>query len=142
MFYEQRTDRSDTTSADLGAEYETDLRTAIEDVGIDRAIAETDVDRGTLVALLEGSLPALTLSEAAAIQSLATETPDADEIADLACDHLLLGMSNAIMDVDALDRRLELDLGPKAIQRKLERRDPMTFEEFVRFQAAIAAEES
>lgn len=141
MFYEHRADRSDTTPRDLRGEYEADLVAAIEHVGVDRAVEETGLARETLEGLVSGSSPDLTLSEAAAIQSLAPDAPDADAMVDLACDHLLLGMSNAILDVDALDRELDLDLGPKRIQRKLERREPMTFEEFVRFQAAIASEQ-
>jgi len=144
MFYDNRTDGSDTSLDALRSEYGNDLRAAIEGVGIDRAVRKTDVDRETLETLTEGSSPDvdLTLSEAAAIQSLAPGTPDAEEIVDLACDHLLLGMSNAILDVDGLDRALDIDLGPKTIQRKIERREPMRFDEFVRFQHVIAREQA
>jgi hypothetical protein len=144
MFYDNRTDGSHTSIDALRAEYEDDLRTAIGEVGIDGAAEETGIDRETLATLLEGSLRDAdpSLSEAAAIQSLASGTPDADEIIDLAGDHLLLGMSNAILDVDGLDCRLDLDLGPKTIQRKIERRESMTFDEFVRFQHVIAREQT
>ncbi|MFW5919939.1 MAG: DUF5791 family protein [Halanaeroarchaeum sp.] len=144
MFYDERTDGSHTSIDALWSEYEEDLRAAIEAVGIDGAAEETGIDRERLVALLEGPLQGvdLSLSEAAAIQSIAQETPDADEIVDLACDHLLLGMSTAILDVDGLDRHLDLDLGPKTIQRKIERREPMTFDEFVRFQHVIEREQA
>ena len=144
MFYDNRTDGSHTSIDALRGEYEDDLRAAIEEVGIDNGAEETGIDRETLATLLEGSLQDAdpSLSEAAAIQSLAPGTPDAEEIVDLACDHLLLGMSNAILDVDGLDRRLDLDLGPKTIQRKIERRESMTFDEFVRFQHVIAREQA
>ena len=144
MFYDNRTDGSHTSVDALRDQYEDDLRAAIEDVGIDRAVEETGIDRERLATLLEESLQDAdpSLSEAAAIQSLAPGTPGADEIVDLAGDHLLLGMSNAILDVDGLDRRLDIDLGPKTIQRKIERRESMTFDEFVRFQHVIAREQA
>jgi hypothetical protein len=144
MFYDNRTDGSDTSLDALRSEYGNDLRAAIEEVGTDGAAEETGIDRETLETLGEGSPPDvdLSLSEAAAVQSLAPGTPDADEIVDLACDHLLLGMSNAILDVDGLDRALDIDLGPKTIQRKIERRESMTFDEFVRFQHVIAREQA
>ena len=146
MFYEHRSDGSDSSPDEFRVEYLADLRSAIEGVGIDRAVERTGIDRETLARFLEASdehrLSDLTLTDAAAIQSLAPDTPDRDDIVLLARDHLLLGMSNAIVDVDALDRELDHDFGAGTIQRKLEGDEPMTFEEFVRFQHAIARKES
>lgn len=142
MFYDNRTDRSHSSAATLRAEYENELRAAIAVVGIERAVEETTVERDRLDSLMNEKSSDLTLTEAASIQALAPETPDAETIIDLTCDHLLLGMSNAILDVEALDRRLDVDLGAKTIQRKLEQRESMTFDEFIRFQHAIQREQS
>ncbi|MFQ3293401.1 MAG: hypothetical protein ACI9PP_000341 [Halobacteriales archaeon] len=142
MFYDNRKDRSHSSVGNLRAEYENDLRAAIAAIGIERAVEETRVERDRLGSLVDGTSPDLTLAEAASIQALAPEAPGAETIVDLACDHLLLGMSNAILDVEALDRRLDVDLGAKTIQRKIERQESMTFDEFIRFQHAILQEQS
>ena len=89
-------------------------------------------------AIGDGTAPELRLEEAAQIQALAEGTPDAETIVTMACEHLLLGMSSAVLDVEALESELEIDLEAKEIQQKIERRTPMTFEEFVYLQHAIA----
>lgn len=137
MFYEQRTTVPDSP-ADLRAEYEDDLRAVVDRQGPDTVAGRTDVDRETATALLEGDSPALTLPEAAEIQSLAEGEPDPDEMVTIACEHLLLGMSTAVLDVDAIESELELDLDAKEIQQKIERRAPMTLEEYVHVQYVIA----
>ncbi len=43
----------------------------------------------------------------------------------MACEHLLLGMSTAVLDVDAVESDLEIDLAAKEIQQKIERRAPI-----------------
>jgi len=138
MFHDQRRDVDGMTPADLRAEYDADLQAAVESVGVDEAAAESGVDRATVEALLADERPALSLPDAAALQALSGDAPDADTAVEIACEHLLLGMSTGVMDVDALASALELDLGPKEVQQKLERRAPMSFEEFVHIQHAIA----
>ena len=56
----------------------------------------------------------------------------------MGCEHLLLGMSTGVMDVDTLASEIALDMDPKEIQQKLERRAPMSFDEYVHLQHAIA----
>ncbi|QSW98425.1 DUF5791 family protein [Haloterrigena alkaliphila] len=137
MFYEQRMTVPESP-ADLRAEYEDDLRAVVNQHGVDAVAERTDVDRETADALLEGESPALTLPEAAQIQSLEAGEPDPDEMVTIACEHLLLGMSTAVLDVDALEGELDLDLDAKEIQQKLEQRAPMSFEEYVHLQYVIA----
>lgn len=137
MFYEQRTSVPDSP-AGLRAEYEDDLESVVARHGPETVADRTDVDRETVDALLEGDSPALTLEEAAQIQSLAEGEPDPGEIVTIACEHLLLGMSTAVLDVDALESEIDLDLDAKEIQQKIERRAPMSLEEFVHVQYAIA----
>ncbi|NHN47451.1 hypothetical protein G9464_07560 [Halostella sp. JP-L12] len=138
MFHEQRMDVDGLTPADLRAEYEADLADAVEAVGIDAAVEETTLDRDALTALVEDESPSLSLEEAAQVQSLADGVADAETVVEMACEHLLLGMTTGVMDVDAVSRDLAIDLDPKEVQQKIERRAPMSFDEFVHVQHAIA----
>ena len=138
MFHEQRTSAPDSPD-ELRQEYDDDLAAVLESHGIETVADETDVDRERLEALLEGEAPDLTLEEAAQVQSLADGAPDDPEtIVTMATEHLLLGMSSAVLDVDALETELALELDAKEIQQKIERRAPMSVEEFVHVQYVIA----
>ncbi|WP_246998955.1 DUF5791 family protein [Halosolutus gelatinilyticus] len=137
MFYDQRTTVPDSP-ADLRAEYDDDLRSIVDERGIDPVADETGVDRDRLESLTDGASPALTIEEAAEIQALGEDEPDPDAIVTMACEHLLLGMSTAVLDVDTLESRVDLDAEAKEIQQKIERRAPMTFDEFVHIQYVIA----
>lgn len=136
MFYEQRMTVPDSP-ADLRAEYEDDLATIVEDRGPSAVATEIDVDRARLDTLVDGDSPELSLEEAAAIQSLGDGEPDPETIETMALEHLLLGMSTAVLDVDAVESELDLELDAKEIQQKLESRAPMSFEEFVHVQYVI-----
>lgn len=136
MFYEQRLSVPDTRDS-LRTEYDDDLRSALEQAGLEQAETETDVDRSKLEALRDGEAPDLTLEEAAQIQSLEDGEPDPETIVELAGEHLLLGMTTAVVDVDTLAADLDGGLGATEIQQKIERRAPMTFEEYVAIQYAI-----
>ncbi|WP_226481134.1 DUF5791 family protein [Natrinema amylolyticum] len=137
MFYEQRMTVPDSP-ADLRAEYEDDLATIVERRGTETVAAETDLERETLEALTAGESPALTLEQAAQIQSLGDGEPDPETIVTMALEHLLLGMSTAVLDVDAVESDLEIDLDAKEVHQKIEGRAPMSFEEFVHVQYVIA----
>ena len=137
MFYDQRMTVPDSP-ADLRAEYEDDLRAVIDQHGVDAVAEQTDLDRETADALLESESPDLTLPEVAQIQSLEAGEPEPDEMVTIACDHLLLGMSTAVLDVDSIESELEIELDAKEVQQKLERRAPMSLEEFVHIQYVIA----
>ncbi len=138
MFYEQRTTVPGTVG-ELRAEYESELAALVEGVGVEAAAAETGVDAGRLETLLEGDSPPLDVEEAAAIVALGEGEPDAATAVEIACEHLLLGMATAVLDVDAVADELALGLDPKEIQQKVERRAPMSFEEFVHLQYVIAS---
>ncbi|WP_135819826.1 DUF5791 family protein [Halostella litorea] len=138
MFHDHRTDVDGLSPADLRSEYDADLAAAVEAAGVDRAAEAADVERSTVEALVAGDAPDLTLAAAAAIQALDPDAPDADTLVEMACEHLLLGMTTGVMDVDAVARELAIDLDPKEVQQKIERRAPMTFDEFVHVQHAIA----
>jgi len=137
MFYEQRMTVPDSPAA-LRAEYEDTLATIIDERGPAAVAADADLDEATLEALAAGDAPELTLEEAAAIQSLAEGEPEPETMVTMALEHLLLGMSTAVLDVEALESRVEIDLEAKEIQQKIEGRAPMSFDEFVHVQYVIA----
>ncbi|WP_049900745.1 DUF5791 family protein [Natrinema sp. J7-1] len=137
MFYDQRMTVPDSPAV-LRAEYEADFATIVDDRGPEAVADETDLERETLEAGGAGDSPALTLEQAARIQSLEEGTPDPETIVTMALEHLLLGMSTAGLDVDAVESHLEIDLDAKEIHQKIEGRAPMSFEEFVHIQYVIA----
>lgn len=136
MFYDQRMQAPDTP-AELRAEYDTDLRTILSRV--EDPAARTGIDADRIDALLAGGSPDLSLEEAAEIQAVDDDSPGPETVVEMACDHLLLGMTTAVMDVDTLASELEIELDGKEVQQRIERRAPMSFEEFVHIQHAIAS---
>ncbi|MHC3437324.1 DUF5791 family protein [Natrialbaceae archaeon A-gly3] len=138
MFYEQRTTVPESPS-ELRTEYEAEFASILENVGIEEAVEETGIDRERLEALANGESPEMSLEEAAEIQTLADGEPDAETIVTMAGEHLLLGMSSAVLDVEAVESHIEIDLEAKEIQQKIERRAPMGFEEFVHVQHVIVS---
>ena len=137
MFYEQRMTVPDSPAA-LRAEYEDDLATIVDQHGPAAVAADTDLEQDVLEALAAGDSPDLTVEDAAEIQSLAEGEPDPETIVTMALEHLLLGMSTAVLDVEALESYIDLDLEAKEIQQKIEGRAPMSFAEFVHVQYVIA----
>jgi len=138
MLHEERTDVGDRTPADLAAEYREALRTILADRDVEAVADATGVDAPTLAALADGEAPDLDLADAAAIQALGTDL-DAETINAEACDHLLLGMSMAVLDVDTIAAEYEGDLSGKEIQQRLERRAPTTLAEFARIEHFVAS---
>lgn len=142
MFYDHRRSVPESPLA-LQASYVEDFVDAVETAGIEGAASETSLDEDTLRSIVgepgapEGAAD-LTLEQAAELVALDPDVPDDETIVELACEHLLLGMSAAVLDVDTLASHLDLDLDSKEIQQKIERRAPMTFEEFVHLQYVIA----
>ena len=136
MFYEQRTSVPDSPAA-LRTTYEAQLAAIVDRHGVDEVADATGVEPGTLGALAGEEPVTLTLDEAAAIAAVEPDTPDAEVIVAEACEHLLLGMSTAVLDVETLASHLDLELEPREIQQKIERRAPMDFEEFVHVQHVV-----
>jgi hypothetical protein len=131
---------ADVTAEDLQRRYERGVAAVVEAVGVAEAASETGVETERLEALLDGEDAELTVEEAAALLALSAEHPEADDIVLEVRDELMLGMSSAVMDVDALASSLPGDLGPREIQQKIEGRQPMTLAEYARIRHRVAAE--
>lgn len=127
------------TAADLRATYERLLGEVVEEVGADTVAAETGLASETVDRIAAGEAGDLTLSDAAAVLALSPSRPDAQTIVQEARDALLLGMSVAVVDVDAVASNLDGDLDAKEIQAKIEGRQPMTLAEYARIQHFVEA---
>lgn len=121
----------------LRGAYDELLADAIESVGVPTAAEETDIDERTLEAVVDGETPELSLSEAATILALDADQPDAETLVVEARDILLMGMSSAVLDVEALASGVDDALDPKEIQQKIEGRYPITLDEYALLHAYI-----
>ena len=88
-------DAGERMPAELQQSYENRLVAVVEDVGVDRVVEETDLDRETVQALLDGASPDIELTDAAAIIALDEDAPPADAVEAEARDILLMGMTTA-----------------------------------------------
>ncbi|MFB6120697.1 MAG: DUF5791 family protein [Halobacteriaceae archaeon] len=136
MLHEDVEDADDITAADLRRRYERAVAGAVEAAGIERAAEETGVEADRLEALLAEEAVDLTMEEAAAALALSDDYPDAESILLEVRDSVMLGMSSAVLDVDALAADLP-ELGPREIQQKIEGRQPMTLDEYARINHLI-----
>ncbi len=116
--------------AELRAAYDDQLVTTIEAVGQETVAEEVDIQPETLDALIEGESPEITLETAAEILALDDGLPDAESITAEAQDILLMGMSIAVLDVEAVASGINDAMEPKEIQQKAEGRFPMTLDEY------------
>jgi hypothetical protein len=120
--------------------YLSTLVDTIETVGIDTITAETEIARETLTAISGGDDIEVSLTDAGAILGTDPGRPDGDTIAAEAQDILLLGMTTAVLDVEAVASGIDAQLEPKAIQQKIEGRQPMTLSEYAVLHSYIEGE--
>lgn len=130
-------DAGERSPAELEVAYADALRTVIEDRGGPEAVAsESGVDAASVAAMADGTLAEVTLAEGAAVLALADDR-DADAIVAASRDALLMGMTSAVLDVDALAAAVDGDLDPREIQQKIEGRFPVTLAEYARLHHTI-----
>ena len=126
--------------AELRSEYEAVLAETIETVGESTVADQTGVDEETIRALVAGDSPELTLEDASAILGTDEQYPDADSIEAEARDILLMGMSIAVLDVEAIAAGINDELEPKEIQQKVEGRYPISLAEYAIIHSYIERE--
>ena len=130
MFHEITDDPGARTPTELRELYEAELLAVVDRHGLEAVAAASDVDEATLRALRDGDSPELELEAAASVLAVADDAPDADTIATISRDALLMGMTTAVLDVEAVESGLGGELEAREIQSKIEGRFPMTLEEF------------
>lgn len=133
-------DAGDRSPRELQTAYRARLGRTIEDVGIDTVVDQSGLDEETIRAVSAGEPTELALSEAAAILATEPDLPDAETIAADARDILLLGMTTAVLDVEALASRMNDAFEPREIQQMVEGRHPITLEEYAKLHHQISAE--
>ncbi len=123
-------DPGERSPEDLRARYEAVLRETIETVGPSEVADRSGVPRDTIDALAAGESPEVTLEEAAAILAAHPDNPDADAITAEVRDDLMMGLSIAVLDVEAVESGINGQIEAKEIQQKIEGRFPMTLAEY------------
>jgi hypothetical protein len=127
----------ESSAEELHEAYLATLRETVDRVGVETAAERTGVDETVLDALANGHSPELTLEVAMAVLALDEDRPDAETLRTEALDILLMGMTTAVLDVDAVAAGVDGDFDPKEIQQKIEGRYPMTLAEYARFHQFI-----
>jgi hypothetical protein len=127
------------STEELQNAYERRLAETIEQTGESAVQEETSVDEETIAALVAGESPELTLEAAAEILATDPELPDTDSIVAEARDILLMGMSIAVLDVEAVASGINDEMDPKEIQQKAEGRFPMMLDEYALIHSYIEA---
>lgn len=118
------------TPEELRETYDELLAETVRTVGPDAVATDSAVEEQQADALLAGESPSLTLGEATAVLATREDRPDAETLAAEARDILLMGMSMAVLDVEALASDIDDQMEPKEIQQKVEGRYPMTLDEY------------
>jgi hypothetical protein len=109
---------------------------AIETVGDERVAAETSIDGDRLEGTTDEGLAGLSIEETAAILALAGDREPETIVYELR-DHLLMGMTTAVLDVDTIAGAIDADLSGQEVQQALEGRAPMTLAQLSEIQAVI-----
>ncbi|MEF8856066.1 MAG: DUF5791 family protein [Haloplanus sp.] len=117
--------------------YEAELRAVVDAHGAERVADETGLAVETLVELADGGSPTLTLSEAASILAVEADL-DAESIVQEVRDHLLMGMTTGVLDVDTIASNVDLDLSGQEIQQAIEGRIRMTLAELAAIHNYVA----
>ena len=115
---------------ELRSAYGTQLAETVETVGVDTVVERSGVGRDVVEAVAAGEEPELTLEAAAAILAADPERPDGETLKLDALDILLMGMTTAVVDVNAVATGLNDEMDPKEIQQKVEGRYPITLGEY------------
>lgn len=128
---------SNPSASALQTAYEDRLQSVITAVGTERIVDETGIEAARIDALAENDSPTLTATEAAAILAVDDETPDAEAIVLELRDHLLLGMTTAVLDVETIAANMEADLTAQEVQQAIEGRAEMTLTQLAAIQSVI-----
>ena len=138
MLYDVVDEPASLTASELRAAYERLLQGVIETHGRSTVSAAADVDEDRLAALGTESGGRLTVEEAMAILAVDADR-DAETLTLELQDHLLMGMTTGVLDVDTLASETDLDLSGQEVQQSLEGRRATTLDELAAIHRVIAA---
>lgn len=137
MLYDEVHDAGDRMPEELRQAYAEELAAVVDTVGAGTVVAETSLDRQTVDDVAAGKPVELTLQEAASVLALGDGNPAAADVAWEARDHLLMGMTTGVLDVDTVAAEIDSDLDGKEVQQMLEGRLPMTLSQYATLQSFI-----
>lgn len=135
MLYELVDESTETDPDAFLAGYLSGLQAVLERVGRDRAV-EAGVDETTVDAVVHGDGTDLTVAGASELLAL-DSSPDAETVEREALDHLLLGMTTAVLDVETVAANLRIDVTPKGVQQRIEGRTEMSLAEYAHVHALL-----
>lgn len=142
MLYDAASEPAAGTVSALRAAYDEQLAAVLESIDVETAAAETGIASETLAAIAAGESPKVTVREAAAVLALDPERPDAEAIVFELRDHLLMGMTTGVLDVDTIASRISVDLTGQEVQQALEGRTEMTLDHLAAIQHVIETQNS
>ena len=126
----------DHSPSSLESGYATLLSDALDTIGAER-VADAGVEPDTIETIEAGEVSDVTLTEAAAVLGASDDFPAADAIIFETRDHLLMGMTTAVLDVDTLAAAVSLDLTGQELQQAIEGRTPLTLGQLAAIQSTI-----
>ncbi len=125
-------------AATLEQRYRRDLASRIDRLGVETVADATDIDAERLERVDDPGTP-LTLQEVTAILAVDSDR-SAEAIMQDVRDHLMLEMSSAVVDVDALAVKLDGDLEPRDYQQMIEGRMEMPLTVYARVYRYVQSE--
>ncbi len=123
-------------AAALLSAFEAVLAEAVEEASVERVVETTPLDREHVVSVAAGDAADLTIEEGAAVLATTREM-DADAVVFELRDHLLMGMTIAVLDVDTIAGAIDADLTGQEVQQALEGRAAMTLAQLAEVMAVI-----
>jgi len=142
MLHDAAEEVSEPSPSTLRTAYEERLQSTIEAVGTERVADETGLGVDRIEALRTESPPELTVETAAAILATDPDQPDADAIVFELRDHLLMGMTTSVLDVDTIAANIDVDLTAQEVQQAIEGRIEMTLAQLAAIQSVIDGREA
>ncbi len=140
MLHNAAEELSEPSPATLQTGYFDQLRSVIESVGVEQVVSESGLEADRIDALAAGDEPPVTVEEAAAVLATGEGNPDAEAIVFEVRDHLLLGMTTAVLDVDTIAANIDVDLTGQEVQQAIEGRIEMSLTQLAAIQAVIEEE--
>jgi hypothetical protein len=126
----------EVTPSALLVSFEALVNESLAEAGRKRVVAETDVDAASLDAAAAGDVATLSVTDGAAILGVTADRDGETIVAELR-DHLLIGMTTAVLDVDTIAAGIDADLTGQEVQQALEGRTEMTLGQLAQIMAVI-----
>jgi hypothetical protein len=136
MFHEVA-NASELSAEELRGRYDGQLTAIVDEHGVEDVAEGSSVERERIEAITEGDSPELTLEEGAAILAMSPDEPDAEAIVMETRDHLLMGMTTGVLDVEAVESGIDGAFDAREIQQKIEGRLEMTLDELAQLHGYI-----